>query len=247
MRNRLVVLACLLLSSACRRSSGPPSPEFEEAQRRRVDLVSRYADDADGRPEMESVLALLDRVAPDSADAPLAAEMKARILEGRKLAEAQARREQAVAAAGPASFSFAEGGTGGGAGGSAADRPSLALGLKIAAFREAYGDCFEMRTPVEVQMPTADGGTQAREGEAWGLKESPECRERHPDRANQVVLFVRETLVATRLASDLKRTEVQVPEKGPLRAVEAEQLPDGGLVPKRDADGGYIDVKDGGE
>jgi hypothetical protein len=246
MANRLLVLACLLLSSACRRSSGPPSPEFEEAQRRRLELVSRHADDADGRPEMEAVLALLERVAPDSADAPLAAETRARIVEGRKrLAEAQARRDRSLAAAAPGSWSFSEGRAGEGAGGIAAGPPPLAPGLKLAAFEEAYGDCFEMRTPVEVQTPGPDGGIQGQDGEAWGLKGSPDCRERHPDRADQVVLFVREALVAVRPASELKRTEVQVPAKE-LRAVEAEQLPDGGLVPKRGADGGYIDVKDGG-
>ena len=86
----------------------------------------------------------------------------------------------------------------------------------------------------------------AQKGEAWGLKDdSAECRERYPDQANQAVIFADGALVAVRPAADVKQVEVKETRET-RRAVQAEVGPDGGLVPKRGPDGGYIFAPDGG-
>ncbi len=238
-----LLLGCSLAAFACRKSPGPPSADWERARSLHVELVARYADDAYVRPQMDEVLALLDRVPPDSVDAPEADALKARILEERKrLAGQEAERERRLAAAGPGAWSPpAESGGSPAEAAVPAKRP-LAPGLALDAFREAYGDCFEPRTQLRIEAP--DGGILTEKGEAFGLKPDPACKERYSELADQLVLFADGKLVAVRPASALKTITKEV--RGPPIAVEAEIGPDGGLIPKRGPDGGYILAKDGG-
>ncbi len=192
---------------------------------RRVEIVARFADDADERPEMDEVLALLDRVPADSVDAPAAAELKGRILENRRRLEARAaERRRAVEAAGRPADWVAPSGEGGGAAGAA--RPAIAAGMKLDDFKAAYGDCFEWKT--EIQIQRGDGGVLAPRGEAWGLKRDPACKERHAAQADQVVLFANGSLVTVRPASEVTRTEIQE-QVTTRREVWGTRLPDGGI------------------
>ncbi len=236
-------LGCSLAAFACKKSPGPPSPDWEQARSLHVALVARHADDAYGRPEMDDVLALLERVAPDSVDAPEAAALKVRILEQRKrLAAEKAERDRMLSAAGPGSWSPSAPSGGGLAEGALPAKPALVPGLALDAFREAHGDCFDPQAPLRIER--SDGGLLAEKGDAFRLKGDPACKERYAELADKMVLFTDGKLLAVRPASDVK--EVTKRTLGPPIQVEAEIGPDGGLVPKRGADGGYIPVMDGG-
>jgi len=260
MRTRIALLAAVAVASACQRAPGPPSPEYAEARARHLALLARFAEDADARPEMEGVLALLERVPADSADAAAARELASRIAEGRKrLAAEQAERERRIAAAGPATWAPSAGVPGAaGAGAPQEERPAVVLGMKLEEFRAAHGECFELGSAIRIETPEPDGGTSARQGEAWGLKADPACRERYPGQVGQVAVFSQGSLLALRPAGDLKAVVRRVPGKveafvrlpdGGYQAVEGAQLlPDGGLsfpggVPL--PDGGRF-VPDGG-
>ena len=238
-----LLLGCLLAALACKKSPGPPSAEWERARALHVDLVARYADEAYGRPEMDEVLSLLGRVPPDSVDAPDAAALQARVVEERKrLAQLRAERERMLAAAGPGSWSPPVS-SAVSAASAAPAKPPLQRGLALETFREAYGDCFEHRTLLEIEGP--DGGVLTSKGEAWGLKADPSCKDRYPEHADKVVLFAEAKLLAVRPASDVKVPKA-VEEPPRQFMVEAEVGPDGGLVPKRGPDGGYVYATDGG-
>ncbi len=255
MRARVALLvAALAASTACQRTPGPPSPEYAEARARHLALVTRFADDADAQPEMDQVLALLERVPADSVDAPAARELASRIAEGRqRLAAEQAERARRIAAAGPAQWAPAAGAPG--AGGSTAPQAESALiapGMKLEEFRSAHGDCFEPGSAIQIEIQGADGGTATRPGEVWALKGDPACQERYPGQVGQVVVFSQGALLALRPAGDLKAAVKKVPGKvevysrlpdGGTRVVEGAQLlPDGGVsLP----DGGRI-FPDGG-
>lgn len=255
MRARLALLAAALAAApACQRTPGPPSPEYAEARTRHVALVARFADDADAQPEMDQVLALLERVPEDSVDAPAARDLATRIAEGRKrLAAERAERERRIAAAGPAPWA-PSGGVPGAAGSAAPqeERPAISLGMKLEEFKAAHGECFEAGSPLQIETPGADGGMTARPGEVWALKGDPACQERYPGQVGQVAIFSGGALLALRPASDLKASVKKVPGKvevfsrlpdGGYQAVEGAQLlPDGGVSL---ADGGRF-FPDGG-
>ncbi len=238
--------ACLLAALACAKTQGPPSVEFERARALHVDLVGRHADDAYGRPEMDQVLALLGQVPRDSVDAPEAEALKARILSERKrIADRNAERDRMLAAAGPGSWPASAMGAASTPGAGLPAKPALSPGLPLAAFREAYGDCFEHGTVLKIEGP--DGGLLAAQGEAWGLKADPSCKDRYPDQADKVLLFGEGKLIAVRPGSDVKRAKETVAEAPRQVMVQAEVGPDGGLVPKRGSDGGYVYATDGGK
>jgi hypothetical protein len=255
-RLRIALLLALAGAFACQRSPGPPSPEYARARELHLKLAASFADEADGRPEMDEVLALLARVPPDSVDAPSAQDLEARIAEGRRrLAAERADREKRIAAAGPAAWP-----SGAGAPLAAAPvapeaeprLPALAPGLKLDAFRAAYGDCFEPRTPLEIQIRETDGGATTRQGDAWSLKGDAACRQKHPGQAGQVVLFAQGVLLGFRPEGDVKAVVRTVAGKrelvvqgpgGRYQPVEGSRvLQDGGvLLPP-----GGIPLPDGG-
>lgn len=251
---RAPLLVCLLLSFACKKSPGPPSEAWTRAQTLHVELVGRYADDAYGLPEMDQVLALLGQVPADSIDTPQAAELQKRILDERKrLASQEAERQKALIAAGPATWTGPAAASESGAGttgagptpvAAASGKPPLTVGMTLDAFRQAYGDCFESRNRLRIENP--DGGVVTEKGETFGLKNDPACKDQYPRLAEAVLLFADNKLLAVRAAAEVKMVEVQLTGPPTKVEVQAEIAPDGGLVPKRQADGGYIPVADGG-
>jgi murein DD-endopeptidase MepM/ murein hydrolase activator NlpD len=72
--------ALALLLFGCRPRT---SPEYEEAHQRFSQLYAVHLDAAYARPEMDSVVSLLEAVPPSSLDAAAARELLARILAGR--------------------------------------------------------------------------------------------------------------------------------------------------------------------
>ena len=240
MRKRLALPLALAAAIACQKAPGPPSPEYAEARSRHLALVARFADDADGRPEMDAVLTLLGRVPADSVDAPAARELADRVAEGRRrLAAEQAERERRIATAGPAQWTPSAGVPAGGGAPPGEQRPAIALGMKLEDFRAAHGECFESGSPIQIEIPEGDGGMAARPGEAFALKGDPACQERYPGQVGQVAVFSQGALVAVRPAGDLKAVVKKVPGKveafvalpdGGYQAVEgAKVLPDGGI------------------
>lgn len=214
-----------------------PSAEYEQAQQFHVALLGRYAEDGYDRPEADEILKLLDQVPPQSLDAEAAAQLKARILAGRqRLADQRAERERRLAAAGPATGDFSPSSSSGGAAAAPEAGPRIAPGMKVEELKAAFGDCFEMKTPINVEgMGPADAGPQA--GEAWGVKDTPACKERHAAQAQSYLVFTEGVLRAVRPAADAVRTEVKETQ---VEKTEVLALPDGGYAQK--VDGGIVPV-----
>jgi hypothetical protein len=234
------LLALALLAAGCRKSR-LPSEAYRQAQARHVELLGRYAEDGYDRPEADEILALLGQVPDDSLDAESAAELKARILAGQKLlSDRRAARDKALAAAGPITDVASSGGSAAGAGAPAGGgepaAPRMAPGMKLEDFKAAFGGCFELKTTLEVKGGGApDAGPQP--GEAWGVKETKECQERHAADAKSYVVFTEGVLRTVRPMSDAVRTEVTATKR---ETIEAVQLPDGGYA--RETDGGLVPI-----
>jgi hypothetical protein len=240
--SRFAVLL-LVLAGACKKPELLPSADYERARLLHVDLLARYYSDAYARPEIDEILALLERVPVDSADAEAAADLKGRVLEGRRLAqEHRAELDRLLEAAGPVQGGMQpSGGSAGTAGATETGEPPpvalrLSIGMKLEDFKTVFSDCFEMKTPI--QIAGLDGPDAAPQpGEAWGVKDTPECKERYAAQAQSYVLFAGGVLKAIRPASEAVRTEVK--EKAKPETIDAVKLPDGryarktkdGLVP----------------
>ncbi len=222
---RPLVLLIAVALLACSRPQ--PSAEYERARQLWTGLVQARADDAVEDPRADEVLALLDSVPRDSADAAAAAELRARIEGERKVrSEERARREKLVAGAGAAPETPSVGGREPGAPGGAIEdveaRPPagvpLATGMKLDDFRAAYGKCFEERGPV--QLTGADGGP--RPGAMWVMKDDEACRKEHAPLAGQAVLFAGGALAGIAPAASARKVETR-------RQVQLGRLPDGGV------------------
>jgi hypothetical protein len=198
--------------------------------------VRERADAAAEDARADEVLALLDRVPPDSADASAAAELRGRI-EGERKAHVEelARRQKLVERAGSIPSMPAAGSPAPPAAKPAPAPRALAPGTKLEAFRESYGDCVESRGPA--QLGTPDGGAP-RAGEMWAMKDQAACREKHPELAGQAALFAEGALVGLAPLSSAKKVQV-------VRQVELAPLPDGGLGEK--VDGGVVPLPPGAE
>jgi hypothetical protein len=99
MRARTAVLA-LLLATSCRKAPGPPDPNFQEASRLYQQLYVAKLDDAYGDPQMDTVVALLEKVDSNSVDAPAAESLKGTIKRGREeYAKTRAERDKMQKAA----------------------------------------------------------------------------------------------------------------------------------------------------
>lgn len=234
--NRPLLLAVAAFSTLLACSRPQPSPDYDRARHLWTTLVQTRGDAAAEDPGADEVLALLDRVPRDSADAAAAAELRGRI-EGERKAHVEelARRQRLVAGAGAAPGAPAA------ESGAPAAEPlppppaALRVGMKLEAFREAYGDCFESKGPVK--LAPADGG-DARAGEMWVMKEDERCSEKHSQLKGEAVLFAEGALVGIAPAASAKRVQV-------VRQVELAPLPDGGLGER--VDGGVVPLPPGAE
>ncbi|MCA1828495.1 MAG: hypothetical protein ABR567_04605 [Myxococcales bacterium] len=96
---RRTVIVCLALF-ACRRAPAGPDPYYEQASKLYQQLYASQLDDAYGDPQMDRVVALLNKVDSSSADADAAKAMLGAIQSGREqLAKQRAEREKMAAAA----------------------------------------------------------------------------------------------------------------------------------------------------
>jgi hypothetical protein len=215
----------LLLAAACAQPPAP-APAYAEARRRHAELLATHPRDAASRPEMDEVLALLAQVPPACADGAAAAELRGRIEAERKaLAEEAEHRAVAVQKATEAAPLSP-----GSAAALAPPAPPaplrLAIGAKLEELKELGADCFERKGDVEIVE-----GEKKRAGEAWGLKEAPECAERFPADRGQWLLFAEGGYVSTRPSADAtthveKKTEVRTVEQ--VERIEVAPLPGGG-------------------
>jgi hypothetical protein len=221
---RLLAIAALLGAGACARKE--PSAEFSRASERFNKLYAQHLDDAYLDPGMHEVEGLLQRVPPDSLDAPGAQALLKRIQEGRARMEQAAReRAQASAAAlAPPTISGATV-TSTAPATSPAARPAAPAdagppsgphaGMGTREFNRLFGDCFESAGPVEV----TGRGTR----DSFALADSARCRAAHPTMVNSLVLADSDAVLGVVPKSALQRT-----------------LPDGGTPapPAADAGGG---------
>jgi hypothetical protein len=223
-------IAALALAALLACSKPAPSPDYAAARRLHADLLAAHPSDAATRPEMDEVVARLDRVPADSADASAAAELRARI-EAERAAAAQdaARRAALVAGVQPGGVR-------------PPDAPPLRIapGLSLAELRAGEGACFESRGTVEMIE-----GEQKQPAEALRLVESPDCAERHPAQVGKVLLFAGDRLAAIRPAEDVKTPPPTRVEKVE-RLGEVVDLP-GGKRGVRRPDGSVEPIPEGAE
>jgi hypothetical protein len=211
------LLSVALLLAACAKTA-EPSPDYAAARRRYAEIVAVHAQDAAARPETEEVLALLARVPAGSADAPAAAELRARIDAERKaLADERAHRAAVVARAEapPAGASPA-------AASPAPARPGLELarGAKLAELEEKGGGCFQRTSELEIGT-----GEQKTVGEAWALKADAQCEERFPAQKGMWLVFAKGAYLGAHHAAEVKVEPRRVER---VERFEAVPLPGGG-------------------
>jgi len=214
-------LAAALALAACPRPQ--PSPEYQQARERLQAATARSPLDPYGQPEMDEILALLERVPRDSLDAEAAQALRRRILEERQLqAEQAARRKELLEAAERPTPAPAPLPAGGGPALSAAAAPEagpvpgLAVGTALSTFQASHGDCFERRGPARVGDRPAD---------AWALRDDPACAQAHPGAAGRLVLFAEGKLLEVRGAAEARTVEVK-------QKVEGVRMPDGSIAVK---------------
>jgi hypothetical protein len=244
-------LALALAAGACACHRPQPSPEYQQARDKHFALIASYPLDAAGRPEMDEVLGLLERVPKSSLDAEAAAALRDQILGERKaVAEERARRAKLVEAAGtPTAWAGTSGSTGGsgapaqaagggaaapagiaaGEGGAAAAAaaPQLEAGMPLADFQKVRGDCAERRAPARILQP--DGKSAV--GEAWAIRDTEECKKAHPGEAGKLMVFVEGKLAAAPEAGQARATQATQKIEGVAGKDGAPALPPGLKLP----------------
>jgi hypothetical protein len=99
MRKRALGLA-LLVAVSCRRSPGPPDPNYDQGAKLYQQLYVQKLDDAYGDPQMDTVVGLLQKVDRNSIDASAADALLDTIKRGREAyAKSRAEREKMQQAA----------------------------------------------------------------------------------------------------------------------------------------------------
>lgn len=183
----VVLGACVVLSLGCQRSSGP-SPEYQVAFERYLELRRGQQERAFLDPEMERILAQLSEVDPKSTDAEAARSLAEDIRQGQARAQAhqeelrrlgQVGREPIVMPSSPAEEEAEEEAPAGENPVAAVPEPTY--GMTVAQLRQQFSRCFEPSEPIHVP------GKGLRD--IWVLKNLGVCRQLHPRYLEQVVLL----------------------------------------------------------
>jgi hypothetical protein len=223
-------------------SGAGPSAEYAAAREKHAALVAAHPGDAASRPELDEVLALLDRVPETSPDARSARELRERLIAERKASVEQASTRTALvqrageAPAWPPETSI----------GRPEARPPIAVGMRFDDFRAQHGECFE-REAGEFRLAGADGND--RPVESWAVSAAADCRARYAAQLESRVLVADGAVVALRRASDATTTTAKE-EKVAARRVErnVELVPmAGGGFGVRGADGKVEPLPPGAE
>ncbi|MDY7232874.1 hypothetical protein [Hyalangium rubrum] len=225
-------LLLVLAPVACRKESGPPSQDYEQAHTRFSKLYGQKLDEAFLEPEMAEIEAQLQLVPPDSMDAQSARELSQRIQQGRaRMEAAQQEKEDAIASAREFD-TFPSTGTGSGSTGTEPAAPAEpvpapaardagtpdagaasvgpTIGSPASELSSGYSRCFQRGQPINVE------GRGSRE--TWEMIDRLACRQSFPRFVDQVVL-VEEGKVLT----VLPKSAIQITYSGK----------DGGAAPAR--------------
>jgi len=183
-----LILAAPLALAGCRRASGPPDANYQQARELFQQLYAVELDDAYGDPKIDEVEALLKKVDGSSVDAPAAQTMLDGIAHGREVfaKEAKARASRAavdgqVAVASPSNIDPAAF--------LAAAAPDAGIedpygpGAAIATLNRDNGGCLQANEPFNEQG-TAVTGT------VYRIASSQGCKDRLPGFVGQAVLVV---------------------------------------------------------
>ncbi|WP_224363090.1 hypothetical protein [Hyalangium versicolor] len=179
-----------LAPAGCKKDSGPPSPEYEQAHQRFSKIYAQKLDQAFLDPEMDAIDALLEQVPADSMDAPSAKELQQRIKAGRaKMEAAQEEQQEAIESAHqvdsvpsspepeaepeptPPPAEPKDAGT-----------PDLGpvAGSPASELTAGYLGCFQAGKPIDIQ------GKGLRD--AWEMSSRARCSQQYPAFVGQVVL-----------------------------------------------------------
>lgn len=222
MRRPLIVVLSLFVLAACSRPK--PSADYAEAQMAYDSVTTRMGDDAFADPEMGRISGLLEKVPPNSSDAPAAAALKGKIASERaRIAdEAKARQADLAVLRAPLPAPPPRPDTPRplepprAPSDPVADSEQPQVGLSIEDFARKFGACF-----TEGELITISNmNVRAR---AFSLISTEDCTRKHGGLASKWMLFD-----GGRLIGMVSKDSVKQVETGP----------DGGAPPPRPGDGG---------
>lgn len=221
MRRLAILLLGLLAMSGCRKKS---APEFYELESNYSIMVARDGDDAYSSPDMDAVLAGLQKIPSDSVEGPRAAALVATIANERARVAREAKEvADALAAAaripeppapGPSLFPPPPKDPTADTDAGPAAPPKPYQGMSMADFQKYYGDCFVPGPP-----KTIPGNP---EGVSLQIRDERGCRAQYnaaDSRTRVFFVFVKEALVG-------QLTEQAAPE--PEKKVVPAQVVDAG-------------------
>ncbi len=208
-------LALLLLLPACPKTK-QPSPEFQQAHQLFTQLYAQKLNAAFLDPQMAEVEALLGAVRPDSLDAAAAAELKARIAEG-KAHQAQVAADLSkvnaplpvgetpptpapTVAPPPEVDAGVDAGTG--------DQPTV--GQSAAEFNRRFATCFTAGPTLQMEGQGAV--------ESHVLKDIEMCRRQHPGFVGRAVIISQSKVHAL---AELNKIERRQPDGGKVEAADS--------------------------
>jgi hypothetical protein len=221
MRNALLVCLGLVVAGGCRKQS---ATEFYALEGQATALADRDGDDAWTSPEMDVVVAGLERIPPAAIEGPRAAALLARITSERaRLAAEKARQVQPVEVSPPSSWRPPVAPVAVDATPAATDPQSVdagpspeampTAGMPEADFIRLFGACFKSGGALAVQ-----GGKQAT---SQVMVDSPACTRRFSAGQGEVAyVFVEGKFAGTR-TTERKTTTLPPPPPPPVAAVDA--------------------------
>lgn len=210
----LVAVALALAPAACKKDPGPPSEAYGQAHQRFSKLYGQKLDQAYADPSIPEIEALLQQVPSDSMDAPAAAELLARIRDGRARLETQAKERQAAIDSArtvpptpsggetyvppppppePPDAGPPDAGTGKG--------PQA--GTPASELVAGFNGCFRKGQQIQIE------GRGFRD--SWEMVDRLACRLEYPDVAEQVLIIEADKVLALLAKSDLKVTSDKPP------------------------------------
>ncbi len=191
-RLRLLAVGLLVASLAACPKRREPSADFSRASEAFSRLYARELDDAFLDPALRDIEALLGHVPEDSLDAQAAADLRARIVQGRTRMQKVITDRQAASAAAlaPPAFNAANTRSAPAAAPAPAPRPQAdagtgvptqpTAGMSVRDFNRLFGDCFQAAGPV-----TVIGRGQR---DTWTLSDASGCQTRFPTFVASVVI-----------------------------------------------------------